>query len=95
MLILERVQLQHYFDAVIDGNKALKAKPDPQVFLLAAEELEQNPASCVVFEDAAAGIEAAKAAGMKCIGIGSPDVLGKADKVVPGFVNATIDLIKF
>ena len=95
MLILERVQLQHYFDAVIDGNKALKAKPDPQVFLLAAEELGQNPASCVVFEDAAAGIEAAKAAGMKCIGIGSPDVLGKADKVVPGFVNATIDLIKF
>ncbi len=95
MLILERVQLSHYFDAVIDGNKALKAKPDPQVFLLAAEELGQNPASCVVFEDAAAGIEAAKAAGMKCIGIGSPDVLGKADKVVPGFVNATIDLIKF
>lgn len=95
MLILERVQLQHYFDAVIDGNKALKAKPDPQVFLLAAEELGQNPTSCVVFEDAAAGIEAAKAAGMKCIGIGSPNVLGKADKVVPGFVNATIDLIKF
>lgn len=95
MLILERVQLQHYFDAVIDGNKALKAKPDPLVFLLAAEELGQNPTSCVVFEDAAAGIEAAKAAGMKCIGIGSPNVLGKADKVVPGFVNATIDLIKF
>lgn len=95
MLILDRVQLQSYFDAVIDGNKALKAKPDPQVFLLAAEELEQDPTTCVVFEDAAAGIEAAKAAGMKCIGIGSTDVLGKADKVVPGFVNATIDLIKF
>lgn len=95
LLILDRVQLQPYFDAVIDGNKALKAKPNPQVFLLAAEELGQDPATCVVFEDAAAGIEAAKAAGMKCIGIGSPDVLGKADKVVPGFVNATIDLIKF
>jgi len=95
MLILERVQLQSYFDAVIDGNKALKAKPDPQVFLLAAEELGQEPSSCVVFEDAAAGIEAAKAAGMMCVGIGSPDVLGKADRIVPGFVNATIDLIKF
>ncbi len=95
MLILERVQLQSYFDAVIDGNKALRAKPDPQVFLLAAEELGQEPSSCVVFEDAAAGIEAAKAAGMMCVGIGSPDVLGKADRIVPGFVNATIDLIKF
>lgn len=95
MLILERVQLQSYFDAVIDGNKALKAKPDPQVFLLAANELKQAPASCVVFEDAAAGIEAAKAAGMRCVGIGSADVLNQADKVVPGFINATIDLIKF
>lgn len=95
MLILERVQLQSYFDAVIDGNKALKAKPDPQVFLLAAKELNQSPASCVVFEDAAAGIEAAKAAGMRCVGIGSADVLGQADKVVPGFISATIDLIKF
>lgn len=95
LLILERVKLQHYFDAVIDGNKALKAKPDPQVFLLAAEELGQSPVSCIVFEDAAAGVVAAKAAGMKCIGIGSPDVLGHADKVVPSFINATIDLIKF
>ena len=95
MLILERVQLQSYFDAVIDGNKALKAKPDPQVFLLAAKELNQSPVSCVVFEDAAAGIEAAKAAGMRCVGIGSADVLGQADKVVPGFISATIDLIKF
>ena len=95
MLILERVQLQSYFDAVIDGNKALKAKPDPQVFLLAANELKQAPASCDVFEDAAAGIEAAKAAGMRCVGIGSADDLNQADKVVPGFINATIDLIKF
>ncbi len=95
LLILERVKLQHYFDAVIDGNKALKAKPDPQVFLLAAEELGQSPVSCIVFEDAAAGVVAAKAAGMKCIGIGSPDVLGHADKGVPSFINATIDLIKF
>ena len=95
MLILERVQLQAHFDAVIDGNKALKAKPDPEVFFLAASELKQNPTQCVVFEDAAAGIEAAKAAGMRCIGIGSPEVLGRADKVVPGFINATIDLIKF
>ncbi|SDB97673.1 beta-phosphoglucomutase [Williamwhitmania taraxaci] len=95
MLILERVQLQSFFDAVIDGNKALKAKPDPQVFLLAAQELNENPTNCVVFEDAAAGIEAALAAGMKCIGIGSPEILGRADKVVPGFENANIELIKF
>ena len=63
-LILEQVGLQFTFDAIIDGNKALKAKPDPQVFLLGAEELKVSPSECVVFEDAAAGIEAAKNAGM-------------------------------
>ena len=92
-LILEQVGLQFTFDAVIDGNKALKAKPDPQVFLLGAEELKVSPPQCVVFEDAAAGVEAAKNAGMYCIGIGSPEILGLADKVIPGFLNITTEII--
>ena len=58
------------------------SKPDPEIFLLAASQLKIQPAQCLVFEDAEAGVEAALAAGMKCIGIGSPVQLGKANKVI-------------
>jgi beta-phosphoglucomutase len=92
-LILEQVGLQSTFDAVIDGNKALKAKPDPQVFLLGAQELMTAPSNCAVFEDAVAGVQAAKNAGMYCIGIGSPEVLGLADIVMPGFMNVTTEIL--
>jgi len=84
MTILDRLQLTEWFDAVIDGNKVSKAKPDPEVFLKGAQELTTAPENCVVFEDAEAGVEAALAGGMKCVGIGSPEVLGKAHLVVSG-----------
>jgi beta-phosphoglucomutase len=84
MTILDRLQLTSWFDAVIDGTKVSKAKPDPEVFLKGAGALKTPPAQCVVFEDAEAGIEAALAGGMKCVGIGSPDVLKKAHLVVSG-----------
>lgn len=84
MTILDRLQLTSWFDAIIDGTKVTKAKPDPEVFLKGAESLNISPENCVVFEDAEAGVEAALAGGMKCIGIGSPDVLGKAHLVVAG-----------
>lgn len=84
MTILDRLQLTSWFDAIIDGTKVSKAKPDPEVFLKAAEELKLQPADCVVFEDAEAGVEAALRGGMKCVGIGSPENLGKAHLVVPG-----------
>jgi len=90
-LILEKTGLEHFFDAVIDGNKIVKAKPDPEVFLKGAAALSIDPKNCVVFEDAAAGIKAAKHAQMKTIGIGSPDFLGDADVVVPGFDGLTLD----
>jgi len=83
-LILERLQLTSLFDVVIDGRQVQCAKPHPQVFLLAAEALNVVPAYCVVFEDAAAGIEAARRAGMGCVGIGNPLILKEADVVVPG-----------
>lgn len=82
--ILERLSISDLFDAIIDGNKVEKAKPDPEIFLKGALELKVPADSCIVFEDAEAGVEAALAAGMKCIGIGSPKVLSKADFVVPG-----------
>lgn len=82
--ILERLKLTSLFDVIIDGNKVTKAKPDPEVFTKGADELNIPHTSCVVFEDAEAGIEAALRAHMKCIGIGSTDHLGKADLVIDG-----------
>jgi beta-phosphoglucomutase len=90
MTILEKINMVSMFDAVIDGNKVTKPKPDPEVFVKGAEAVGVEPAHCVVFEDAIAGIEAAIAGGMKAVGIGSPAVLGKANLVVSGLNEMTI-----
>ncbi len=94
MTILDRLQLTPLFDAIVDGTKVAKAKPDPEVFLRGAEALGVAPAECVVFEDAEAGIEAAIAGGMRCVGIGSPDILGRANLVVPGLSAMTLDRLR-
>lgn len=91
MTILEKLQIVNLFDAIIDGNKVTKAKPDPEVFLKGAEALGIEPQYCVVFEDAIAGVEAAKAGGMKAIGIGDPKILHEADLVVSGLDKMTLD----
>ena len=83
-LILEKLGIETYFDAVIDGNKVSKAKPDPEVFLKAAEALKVEINEAIVFEDALAGVEAAKKAGFYCIGIGAKDVLHQADIIIKG-----------
>ena len=95
MMILNNLNLISYFDAIVDGNKVSKAKPDPEVFLLGAEELQVKPSECVVFEDAQAGIDAAKAANMKVIGIGQKDVLLNADRIFEGLRDAHINIIEF
>lgn len=84
-LILERLGIAELFDAVIDGRITSRAKPDPEVFLLAAQAVGCKPAACVVFEDAAAGLQAARRAGMHCVGIGSPQQLSLADIVIRTF----------
>jgi beta-phosphoglucomutase len=93
-LILERVGIRELFDAVADGNNISKAKPDPEVFLKAAEMLDIEPSDCVVFEDAVAGVQAALNAGMRCIGIGSPKVLTKAQYVVPGLSDMNLEKLR-
>lgn len=93
MTILKGINILEYFDAVIDGTKVTNAKPDPEVFLKGAQELGVEPEYCVVFEDAVAGIEAAKNAGMYSIGVGSPEILGIADKVISDFKNLTLDIL--
>lgn len=83
-LILERLGITRLFDVIIDGNSVSKAKPDPEVFLKAAQALGIAPQFCVVFEDAEAGIEAALRAGMGAVGIGKPGTLKDADVLVAG-----------
>ena len=91
VMILDKIGMTSLFDAIVDGNKVTKAKPDPEVFLKGAEEVGISPAECVVFEDAIAGVQAAKAAGMKAVGIGSPETLTEADIVLSGLHEMTLE----
>lgn len=89
MLILQRLGIAPLFDAIIDGTKVSKAKPDPEVFLVGAEALGLKPCECVVFEDAAAGIRAAHNGGMLAVGIGTAENLPEADILLPGLDGIT------
>lgn len=85
--ILKKVHLYDHFHAIVDGTNVSNAKPDPEVFLRAAELLNKSPNECVVFEDSVAGIQAANAANMISIGIGNKDVLYEADAVFKDFTE--------
>jgi beta-phosphoglucomutase len=93
-MILKQIGLLHLFDALVDGNKVTKSKPNPEVFLVGAKELNIKPEECVVFEDAIAGVQAAKAGNMKTVGIGEPTVLNEADLVVKGLFEMTIEKLE-
>lgn len=92
--ILKKVGLIPYFDTIVDGTQVTKAKPDPEVFLIAAKELNITPENCVVFEDAIAGIQAANAAGMTSIGIGNKNTLSEAQYVFKDFTEIELNFIK-
>ncbi|WP_400076432.1 beta-phosphoglucomutase [Winogradskyella sp. R77965] len=92
-VILERVDLKKHFDAIVDGNDVSKAKPDPEVFLIAAKLLNRKPEDCIVFEDSVAGVEAANVANMISIGIGSESVLGHAKYVFKDFTEISEEFI--
>jgi beta-phosphoglucomutase len=89
-LILERLGLDHFFDAVVDGNTIHSAKPDPEVFIKASALMSIEKERCTVFEDAQAGVEAALNAGMICIGIGEKNVLKDAHMVIRGFFEMNL-----
>ena len=93
-VILDLLKIAPLFDIVMDGNRVSRTKPDPEVFLNCARDLGVAPVECAVFEDAEAGIEAAVAAGMLAIGIGSPAILKKADLVVPGLFGLSVDQLR-
>jgi beta-phosphoglucomutase len=83
--ILGQIGLSDFFDAISDGNNITRSKPDPEVFLKAAEYLKMEPSECLVIEDAKAGIDAAKAAGMDSAALGDAF----------GYSNATYNLFTF
>ncbi|HJO95785.1 MAG TPA: beta-phosphoglucomutase [Victivallales bacterium] len=89
-LVLNKLKIFDYFDLIGDGNCVINSKPAPDIFLYCAKQLGVFPENCIVIEDAEAGIEAAKQAGMKTVGIGSREKLNKADYIY--FSPADIDL---
>lgn len=76
--ILEKTGILSYFDVIVDGNDVSNAKPDPEVFLQAAQKLGISNENSIVFEDSVAGIQAANIAAMKSIGIGDAAILNEA-----------------
>lgn len=92
--ILKSLNIHDRFEAIVDGNDVQKAKPNPEVFLIAAEKLQKEPENCIVFEDSVAGIEAANNAKMISIGIGEKEVLKAADYIFADFTEIDIDFIK-
>ncbi|MGY8968341.1 MAG: beta-phosphoglucomutase [Flavobacteriales bacterium] len=80
-LILKKLDLLPYFDSIVDGTHVTHSKPNPEVFLLGAKNLKTPAKQCVVFEDAAAGVAAAKAAQMVAVGIGDAKELAAADYI--------------
>ncbi|TQK03144.1 beta-phosphoglucomutase [Herbaspirillum sp. SJZ107] len=80
--VLDRLGIRDRFDDVVDAATIRNSKPHPEIFLTAAEHLGVAPADCLGVEDAAAGVAAIKDAGMVAVGVGSPDVLHRADRVI-------------
>lgn len=92
--ILEKTGILSYFDAIVDGNDVTNAKPDPEVFLIAAKLLNVKPENAVVFEDSVAGIQAANIANMISIGIGDKTILQEAKYVFQDFTVISEQFLK-
>lgn len=85
--ILQRIGLSDYFDAVSDGTNISRSKPDPEVFLKAAEYLGLAPSDCLAVEDAVSGVEAAHAGGMKAATVGDAAGRGCGDFILSRFAD--------
>lgn len=85
--VIEKLGIVDQLDAVADGYSVVRLKPAPDIFLFTAQKLGVAPAQCMVVEDATAGIEAAHAAGMRSVGLGPVERVGKAHLVLPNLEN--------
>ncbi|MCD6133389.1 MAG: beta-phosphoglucomutase family hydrolase [Deltaproteobacteria bacterium] len=97
LYILKKANIDNLFDVIITGNDIKRGKPHPDAFLLAIDRLNSTPERCVVFEDAVLGVEAAKTAGTKCIGIdryNNPERLKEADLVISDVSQISIEQLK-
>lgn len=93
-LVLEMTGLKKYFDVIIDGYKVKAPKPNPEVYLVSAIELQIEPDECAVFEDSRAGVLSAKRAGMKVVAV-SERMIGEADKCVASLENLDMGILNF
>jgi beta-phosphoglucomutase len=92
--ILEKTGLLSYFDAIVDGNDVTNAKPDPEVFLMAAKLLNITPENSIVFEDSVAGVQAANIGNMTSVGIGEATILHEAKYIFKDFTAIDIQFIE-
>ncbi|MFC1502208.1 HAD family hydrolase [bacterium] len=96
--VLDKFQWAPYFEAVVSGEEINRTKPFPDIFLEAARRLKVDPISCAVIEDSTAGVQAAKAAGMMCIGFSSPNSpgqdLSKADLLIHDIPSLSLNYIE-
>ncbi len=95
--IVDTYDIRKYFQFIVTGDEVVHGKPDPEIYLKAANLLGVEPTDCLVFEDSASGIKAAKAAGMKVVGITtslSHDVLSSVDKIIDDFTEVSIEELK-
>lgn len=97
--VLERCAIERYFSAIVAGDEVTRCKPDPEIYLTAASKLGLKPSECIVFEDAEAGIEAAKRAGIKVVALAttfSREFLAAtdADVIVDDFTQVSVDMLR-
>jgi beta-phosphoglucomutase family hydrolase len=90
--VLDGSGLRRYFQVVVDGHQVRNPKPDPEIFLRAAEMMDVPPCDCIVFEDSLPGLEAARHAGMRTVGVKTTHTeLPDADLAIDDFLSAELD----
>ena len=90
-MIVEKLNLTHLFQAVVDGTMVKKTKPDPEVFLKAAKKMNLKPSECIVFEDAESGVIAAKKGGFHVVSVGNINIRNIGDVYVESLGDFNLD----
>lgn len=95
--LFEHLIIKHYFQSIIDATQITKGKPDPEIFLKAAQRIDADPQSCVAFEDSVSGIAAAKAAGMKVVALTTMqqrEFIQQADLIIDDYTQINLKMLQ-
>ncbi len=92
--VLKGLKIYEYFDVIVSGDEVKKGKPEPDIFLLAAELMGVEPCRCLVLEDSANGVRGAKSAGMKCIGYKNPNS-GLQDLTIADMIISSLEKLEY